>query len=88
VAERAAPEGHPDRDLAHIGKSLLEQIPKALASFNCMPVGEPALESSASNHARVRRGRAVVIVDLHARRPSEHDVEASRGVPDRITESP
>jgi 6-phosphogluconolactonase len=58
VDERVAPEGHPDRNLTHIRESLLEHTPKALASFNPMPVDDPDLESAASNYARFVRAVA------------------------------
>jgi 6-phosphogluconolactonase len=58
VDERAAPEGHPDRNLAHLRESLLEHLPIALASFDPMPVDDPDLESAASSYARTLRSVA------------------------------
>jgi 6-phosphogluconolactonase len=58
VDERAAPEGHPDRNLTHLRESLLEHLPDALASFDPMPVDDPDLESAASSYARILRSVA------------------------------
>jgi 6-phosphogluconolactonase len=58
VDERAAPEGHPDRNLTHLRESLLERLPDTLASFDPMPVDDPDLESAASSYARTLRSVA------------------------------
>lgn len=58
VDERAAPEGHPDRNLTHLRESLLERLPDTLASFDPMPVDDPDLQSAALNYSRVLRSVA------------------------------
>lgn len=58
VDEREAPEGHPDRNLTHLRESFLDHLPKALASFNPMPVDGPDLASAASDYARDLRAVA------------------------------
>jgi 6-phosphogluconolactonase len=58
VDERAAPEGHPDRNLTHLRESFLEHLPNALASFDPMPADDPDLESAASGYARALRSVA------------------------------
>jgi 6-phosphogluconolactonase len=46
VDERAAPAGHPDRNLTHIRESLLEHAP-----IHAMPVESPDLEDAAKQYA-------------------------------------
>jgi 6-phosphogluconolactonase len=58
VDERAAPEGHPDRNLTHLRESFLEYLPTPLASFDPMPADDPDLESAASGYARSLRSVA------------------------------
>ena len=48
VDERVAPDGDPDRNLAHLRSSLGEVSPEVLA----MPVSEPDLEAAAASYAR------------------------------------
>ena len=55
VDERAAPEGHLDRNLTHLRESFLEHLPNALASFDPMPADDPDLDSAASDYARALR---------------------------------
>jgi 6-phosphogluconolactonase len=58
VDERAAPEGHPDRNLTHLRESFLAHLPEALASFDPMPVDDPDLASAAASYARTLRSVA------------------------------
>jgi 6-phosphogluconolactonase/glucosamine-6-phosphate isomerase/deaminase len=48
VDERVAPDGDPDRNLAHLRSSLRDVSPEVLA----MPVGEPDLDAAAASYAR------------------------------------
>jgi len=47
VDERAAPEGHPDRNLTHLRESLLEQAPLAPGQIHAMPVEAEDLHAAA-----------------------------------------
>ncbi len=58
VDERAAPEGHADRNLTHLSASLLSRLPAALAGLHAMPVEEPDLAAAAARYARTLRAEA------------------------------
>lgn len=53
VDERVAPEGHLDRNLAHLRQSLLSRSPLLPQHIYPMPVGERDLAAAASNYARL-----------------------------------
>jgi 6-phosphogluconolactonase len=55
VDERAAAEGHPDRNLTQLRACLLDHLPVPVGSFHPMPVDDPDLESAASAYARALR---------------------------------
>ncbi len=50
VDERAAPEGHPDRNLTHLRESLLEQSPLKPGQIHAMPVEAPDLDAAAREY--------------------------------------
>ena len=52
VDERVAPEAHPDRNLTHLGKSLLDGAAAGAAHVHAMPVESPDLEDAAQRYAR------------------------------------
>ncbi|MFI5116245.1 MAG: 6-phosphogluconolactonase [Terriglobales bacterium] len=52
VDERIAPAGDPDRNLAHLSASLLEQAPLPPQQIYAMPVESPDLEAAAKQYAR------------------------------------
>jgi len=52
VDERVAPGGHPDRNLTHIGQSLLGCAALPPGHLHAMPVEEPDLEAAAARYAR------------------------------------
>lgn len=52
VDERAAPEGHADRNLTHLTKSLLSHAPLKPEQILAMPVEEPDLDAAAKTYAR------------------------------------
>ena len=52
VDERVAPAGHADRNLTHIGESLLGRVPLPPGHLHAMPVEEPDLEAAAARYAR------------------------------------
>ena len=52
VDERVAPAGHPDRNLTHIGQSLLGCAALPPGHLHAMPVEEPDLEMAAARYAR------------------------------------
>ena len=56
VDERVAPAGHPDRNLTHIGESLLGRVPLPPGHLHAMPVEEPDLEAAAARYARELAG--------------------------------
>jgi 6-phosphogluconolactonase len=66
VDERVAPEGHPDRNLAHIRESLLPHAPLGPGQVHAMPVGEPDLQAAAANYAHALQEVAGVppVLDL------------------------
>ena len=51
VDERAAPAGHPDRNLTHIRESLLDHSPIRPEQIHAMPVESPDLEGAAKQYA-------------------------------------
>jgi 6-phosphogluconolactonase len=51
VDERVAPDGHPDRNLTHIGESLLLHVPLTPDQIHSMPVGSSDLGSAATQYA-------------------------------------
>jgi 6-phosphogluconolactonase len=55
VDERVAPEGHPDRNLAHLRESLLEHAPLAPTQIHAMPVDAPDLDAGAAEYAAILR---------------------------------
>jgi 6-phosphogluconolactonase len=52
VDERAAPEGHADRNLTHLRTSLLDHAPLRPENIHAMPVEAPDLEAAAKRYAR------------------------------------
>ena len=52
VDERVAPAGHPDRNLTHLSKTLLEHVPIRSDQFHAMPVEEKDLVAATSAYAR------------------------------------
>jgi 6-phosphogluconolactonase len=51
VDERAAPEGHPDRNLTQLRESLLARVPIPPAQVHAMPVDARDLEEGAARYA-------------------------------------
>ena len=51
VDERAAPEGHPDRNLTHLRETLLEHAPLKPGQIHAMPVDADDLAAAASGYA-------------------------------------
>ena len=51
VDERAAPEGHPDRNLTHLRESLQEQAPLEPRQIHAMPVEAGDLQAAAREYA-------------------------------------
>ena len=52
VDERVVPDGHPDRNLTHLGSKLLSS-PLPDDHLHAMPVGEEDLDDAAQNYARI-----------------------------------
>ena len=52
VDERVAPAGHPDRNLTHLGQSLLTRVPLRPEQVHAMPVEASDLEAAAKSYAR------------------------------------
>lgn len=52
VDERAAPEGHPDRNLTRLRESLLEQAPLTSGQIHAMPVESHDLHAAARRYAQ------------------------------------
>ena len=55
VDERAAPEGHPDRNLTHLRESLLEQAPLGPGQIHAMPVDAEDFHAAAREYADTLR---------------------------------
>jgi 6-phosphogluconolactonase len=53
VDERVAPAGDPDRNLTHLGESLLTRVPLRPEQVHAMPVEAHDLEAAARSYARV-----------------------------------
>ena len=51
VDERAAPEGHPDRNLTHLRETLLEHAPLEPGQIHAMPVDADDLAAAARGYA-------------------------------------
>ena len=51
VDERVAPQGDPDRNLTHIGESLLSRVTLAPGHLHAMPVESPDLAAGAASYA-------------------------------------
>jgi 6-phosphogluconolactonase len=51
VDERAAPEGHPDRNLTHLRETLLEHAPLKPGQIHAMPVDADDLAAAARGYA-------------------------------------
>ena len=51
VDERAAPEGHPDRNLTHLRETLLEHAPLKPGQIHAMPVDADDLAAAAHGYA-------------------------------------
>jgi 6-phosphogluconolactonase len=66
VDERVAPAGHPDRNLTHMGESLLGRVALPPGHLHAMPVEEPDLEAAAARYARELAGAvgAPPVLDL------------------------
>jgi 6-phosphogluconolactonase len=58
VDERVAPDGHPDRNLTHLGESLLQHAPLRLEQVHAMPVGAADLKAAAAEYAKTLEGIA------------------------------
>ena len=52
VDERVAPDGHADRNLTHLGESLLQHAPLRPEQIHAMPVGEADLKAAAAQYAQ------------------------------------
>jgi 6-phosphogluconolactonase len=52
VDERVAPDGHQDRNLTHLRKSLLSRVPLRPEQVHAMPVETADLEAAAEDYAR------------------------------------
>jgi 6-phosphogluconolactonase len=52
VDERIAPAGHPDRNLTHLGESLLAHSSLRYEQVSAMPVEDADLDAAAANYAR------------------------------------
>jgi 6-phosphogluconolactonase len=55
VDERIAPAGDPDRNLTHIGESLLAYVPSQAAQIYAMPVESADLDRAAAEYAATLR---------------------------------
>src|SRR4030095_14330879 len=55
VDERAAPEGHPDRNLTHLRESLLQHAPLRPEQIHAMPVETAATKAAATQYALALR---------------------------------
>jgi 6-phosphogluconolactonase len=66
VDERAAPAGHPDRNLTHLNESLLNHVPLPAEQFYAMPVEAADLESAAKQYAAAlaKIGGSPPVLDL------------------------
>src|SRR5262249_31665050 len=51
VDERVAPAGHPDRNLTHLGESLLAHAPLSAGQIHDMPMEAADLEAAAAGYA-------------------------------------
>ncbi len=58
VDERVAPDGHADRNFAHLRAALLAHLPVAPAGVHAMPVDDPDLEHAAASYATSLRAEA------------------------------
>ena len=52
VDERVAPDGHADRNLTHLGKSLLQRAPLRREQIHALPVGAADLKAAADQYAQ------------------------------------
>ena len=52
VDERVAPPGDPDRNLTHLGESLLWRVPLRPEQLHAMPVEAPDLKAAANRYAQ------------------------------------
>jgi 6-phosphogluconolactonase len=66
IDERAAPDGHPDRNLTHLRESLLQHAPLRPEQIHAMPVESPDLQAAAMQYARALRevGGSPPVLDL------------------------
>ena len=66
VDERVAPAGDPDRNLTHIGESLLARVSLPAGHLHAMPVEEQDLGAAAAGYARelARAAGAPPVLDL------------------------
>jgi 6-phosphogluconolactonase len=66
VDERAAPEGHPDRNLTHLRESLLAHAPLRPEQIHAMPMDVIDLNTAAIGYARTLEeiGGSPVVIDL------------------------
>ncbi len=55
VDERAAPDGHPDRNLTHLRESLLARVPLRPDQVHAMPVEAPDAAAAAQSYAQTLR---------------------------------
>lgn len=68
VDERVAPDGHPDRNLTTLRRSLLDHVPLPPGHLYPMPVDESDLEAAAARYAATLRdvaGRARTLDLVH-----------------------
>ncbi|MFA5718667.1 MAG: 6-phosphogluconolactonase [Desulfobulbaceae bacterium] len=52
VDERVAPAGHPDRNLTHLRKELLENVPLSDAQLHALPVEAADLDAAAARYGK------------------------------------
>src|SRR5262249_5162324 len=85
VDERAAPAGHPDRNLTHLKESLLAHCPLRPEQVHAMPVEAADLESASGQYARTLReiaGTPAVLDLAHlGLGPDGHTAALVPGVP-------
>src|SRR5438309_794793 len=70
VDERAAPAGHPDRNLTNLRQNLLEHSPIRPEQIHAMPVESPDLESAARQYASILSEIAGSLLRLRKGDPS------------------